>query len=213
MPPESLSPGEARQAGLKARLLDRAEELVYRMNERQHWLFRLWDSGNELWAALYFRFLRRRAAAFERPVHSRSGVEARLRLLQTEDEEAFAQLLSGLGARYLPPHPIDRASARRALRRRSYLPFGIFVEGRLVGYLLLRLFFPRRAVTGIWTLPETHNLGLGQESLRHSRAFTRGEDLPDYCTIPVDNENSLRMATAAGFRILRTNRRFHVLRH
>lgn len=210
---EGVTPDATRATGLLARLQDRAEELVYRMNERQHWIFRLWDQGNELWAALCFRGLRRRAAAFERPVRSRSGVEAHLRLLDPGDEEAFARLLEGLRARYLPPHPIDRASARRALRRRSYLPFGIFVEGRLAGYLLLRLFFPRRAVTGIWTLPETHNLGLGQESLRQSRAFTRGEGLADYCTIPVDNLNSVRMATAAGFRILRTNRRFHVLRH
>lgn len=208
-----MSPEPTRPAGLRARLLDRAEEALYRLNERQHWLFRLYDRANELWAMLRFRGVRRRAARLDRAIRARAGIDARIRFLTPADEPAFAGLLAALDARYPPPHPIDRISAARALRRASYLPFGIFVGDRLVGYLLLRLFFPRRAVTGIWTLRETHNLGLGQASLRQTAAFTGSERLADYATIPVDNPNSLRMATAAGWRILRTNRRFHVLRH
>ncbi len=138
-------------------------------------------------------------------------LEARIRFLTPDDEGAFAVLLSRFDSRYLPPHAIDRDSAARVLRRRSYLPFGIFVEERLVGYLLLRWFFPRRVVTGVWSLPETHNLGLGQERLRQTATFTRSERIPDYATIPVDNVNSVRMANAAGWETIRTNRRFHVL--
>jgi hypothetical protein len=196
-----------------AQLQDRAEEWIYRLNEREHWIFRLYDAFNEAWAALVFRGLRRRAGRLDRPIRARGGLDARVRFLHPEDEGAFAQLLGKFDFRYLPPHGLDPAAARRALRRRSYLPFGIFVEERLVGYLLLRLFFPRRAVTGIWTLPETYNLGLGQESLRQTAAFTTAERMADYATIPVDNPNSVRMATAAGWRVIRTNRRFHVLLH
>ena len=67
-------------------------------------------------------------------------------------------------------------------------------------------------MTGIWTLPETHDLGLGQEALRQTAAFSRSEGIPDYATIPVNNPNSLRMANAAGWQTIRTNRRFHVIR-
>jgi len=98
------------------------------------------------------------------------------------------------------------------LRRRSYLPFGIFVGDRLVGYLLLRLFAPWRAVTGIWTLPETHNLRLGQRTLFETARFSRSLGLADYATIGIDNPNSLRMANAAGWQTIRTNRHFHVLK-
>jgi hypothetical protein len=198
-------------SGFFGRLQNRAEEAIYRLNEVDHWIFRLYDWGNEIFAALRFRGLRRRAGALDVTFQTRSGVDARIRFLTPADGEAFAHFLGSLDARYVPPHPLDRASALRALRRRSYLPFGIFVGGRLVGYLLLRLFFPNRAVTGIWTLPETHNLGLGQASLRETARFTRSEGIPDYATIPVDNENSVRMAVAAGWRVIRTNRRFHVL--
>jgi hypothetical protein len=197
---------------LFARLLDAAEEWIYQLNERNHWIFRIYDRGNELYAALFMRGVRRRASTLDAGVTVADGTAARIRFLAPADEEAFAKLLAALKARYLPPHPVDRNGAAHALRRRSYLPFGIFIADGLVGYLLLRLFFPWRAVTGIWTLPETHNLGLGQECLRQTGNFTRSEKLTDYATIPIDNVNSVRMANGAGWQTLRTNRRFHVLK-
>jgi ribosomal protein S18 acetylase RimI-like enzyme len=197
---------------LPERLLDAAEEWIYELNERDHWLFRIYDRGNEIYAAIFMRGVRRRAAALDSGVTISDGTAARIRFLTLADEEAFSDLLAAFTARYLPPHPIDRQAAARALRRRSYLPFGIFIGDRLVGYLLLRLFFPWRAVTGIWTLPETHNLGLGQACLRQTAAFSRSEKLADYATIPIDNVNSVRMANGAGWQTQRTNRRFHVLK-
>jgi len=201
------------RTGALAALQDRAEEWIYRLNEKEHWFFRLYDACNEVWARLVFGGIHRRAAGFERPVQTRTGAEAHVRLLLPADLEAFTELLAAFDFRYRPPHPLDRESAAKALTRRSYLPWGIFVEGRLVGYLLLRLFFPRRAVTGIWTLPDTYNLGLAQESLRQTASFTTAEGLADYATVPVDNLNSVRVAVGAGWVILRSNRRFHVLRH
>ncbi len=209
---EAAANGPEGRKGLRSRLLDAAEEWIYRANERNHWIFHVYDRGNEAWAALAFRGVRRRAAALDATVAGANGAEAHIRWLTPDDEAAFADLLAGLDARYLPPHPLDAPAAAAALRRRSYLPFGIFVDGRLVGYLLLRLFFPRRAVTGIWTRRETHNLGIAQACLRRTGAFTDAEGLADYATVPVDNANSVRVANGAGWRTLRTNRRFHVLR-
>jgi ribosomal protein S18 acetylase RimI-like enzyme len=197
---------------LSARLLDAAEEWIYRLNERDHWIFRIYDRGNELYASLLMRGIRRRASTLDAGVTMADGAAARIRFLAPADEEAFAELLANLKARYRPPHPVDRDGAARALRRRSYLPFGLFIGDRLVGYLLLRLFFPWRAVTGIWTLPETHNLGLAQACLRQTAAFSRSEGLADYATVPIDNLNSVRVANGAGWRTQRTNRRFHVLK-
>jgi GNAT superfamily N-acetyltransferase len=209
VPPE-LEATETKH-GLGARLVDAAEEWIYRLNERDHWIFRIYDRFNELHASLVMRGVRARGSRLDREVECSDGSSARVRFLTPGDEEALAALLVSLAARYLPPHARDRDTAARALRRRSYLPFGIFIGDRMVGYLLLRLFFPWRVVTGIWTLPETHNLGLAQLCLRQTCDFARGEQLANYCTIPVDNHNSLRVALGVGWRRLRTNRRFHVL--
>ena len=201
-----------RSPGLAARLLDAAEEWIYDLNERDHWIFRIYDRGNEVYASLFMRGVRRNAATVDAEVLGADGTQARIRFLTPADDEPFADLLAAMDAKYLPPHAVDRAGAARALRRRSYLPFGIFVGERLVGYLLLRLFFPWRAVTGIWTLPETHNLKLGQTCLKVTASYSRSQKLADYATIAIDNPNSLRMANAAGWRTQRTNRRFHVLK-
>jgi hypothetical protein len=202
----------AKPKAFGARLLDAAEEWIYVLNEREHWIFRIYDAGNEIWASLFMRRIRRNASNLDASVACADGTSVRIRFLTPADDDAFAELLAAFDASYLPPHPVDRAGAERALRRRSYLPFGIFRGERLVGYLLLRLFFAWRAVTGIWTLPETHNLRIGQGTLRETAKFSRSQGLADYATIAVDNPNSLRMANAAGWATIRTNRRFHVLK-
>lgn len=192
-------------------LLNRLEEWIYRLNEEQHWIFRLYDWGNELWARLVFRGVRGRASKMDLVV-SVEDCQARVRFLEARDEDAFAEFLSRLDALYLPPHPLDRRTAGIVLRRQSHIPIGIFVEGKLIGYILLRLFFFRRAVTGIWMLASTHGAGVGRHTLYESVKFLEREGLPNYCTIPIGNEPSLRIAHWCGWRIIRTNRRFNVLK-
>jgi RimJ/RimL family protein N-acetyltransferase len=210
-PEEALAGvGKPRDTWL-ARIQDAAEMWIYALNERQHGLFRLYDGINEAWARLVFRGVRRRAAAFARELAAREA-GAHLRFLEPADLDAFAALLAAFGFRYVPPHPLDRAAAARALRRASYLPLGIFRGEALIGYALLRLFFPRRVVSGFWLLPAYHGTGIGVAAARVTRELTRAEALPDYVTIPLDNAPSLRAAQAAGWRVLRSNRRFHVLR-
>lgn len=201
--------------GPVAWLLDRAEEWIYALNERGHWLFSVYDRANEWWAWLAFRGVKRRAAEIDSEVPGRDGEVARIRLLRPgQDDEAFAQLLDALARfPYKPPHPLDRAAALRALRRRSYLPFGIFYGGELVGYLLLRLFFYRRAVTAIWSLDVAHNKRFSVNAGVITSAFTRAEGLADYITVPLDNLYSLKAALGAGWHIVRRNRRFYVLLH
>ncbi len=194
------------------RLQQRAEEWIYRLNEKNHWIFRVYDWGNEVWAALVFRRARRRAfAALAHTVVARDG-PADLRVLEPKDLGVFAEFLETLDVKYVPPHGRDRPSAARALCRRSYIPIGVFMDGALVGYVLQRFFFPRRIVSGIWMNPHTHNAGLGRLCYHAQAKFTLAERLPNYCTIPLDNEPSLRIALWSGFEIVRQNSRFYVLR-
>jgi RimJ/RimL family protein N-acetyltransferase len=208
---EALARAQLPPGSWLARVQSAAEMWIYALNERQHWLFGLYDAWNEAWAWLAFRGVRRRAAGFRRELAS-AEASAQLCPLAPEDLDAFAALLARFDFQHGPPHPLERDHAARALRRRSYLPFGIFLEGALIGYALLRLFFPRRAVTGIWLLPRYHGAGIAVAAVRATGELTRAERLPDYATVPLDNAPSLMGAQAAGWRILRSNRRFHVLR-
>jgi len=198
-------------ATMWTRILSRAEVWIYELNEQNHWIFRLYDAFNEFWARLVFRGVRARAANVDTQVEGR-GVSVHMRLLSPADSESFAELLETLAQhKYRPPHALDRAAAVAALRRRSFLPFGIWDDERLVGYYLVRLFFPKRAATGVWMLSRYHSAGLGRAGIRVTGAFTRAEGLDDYITVPLDNISSLKGALGGGWRIVRSNRRFYVL--
>lgn len=197
---------------LMGRLQARAEEWIYDLNERQHWAFRIYDRVNELWASLFFRGLKRRASRIDVPYEASDGTQARFRFLTSDDVDILAKLFSRFDMKYLPPHGLDRASTEVVLRRRSYLPFGIFAEGELVGYVLLRLFLIRRSVNGIWALPSHQGRGLNGIPSDVTGEFVWGEKLPDYATVPLDNTPSLRAALVAGGKIVRRNRRFYVIR-
>jgi hypothetical protein len=196
------------------RALCRAEEWIYDLNARDHWLFRVYEQGNVVWANLVFRGVRRRAAAIDQEITGRDGSRRRLRFLTPADEPAFADLLARFDFENLPPHPLDAATARRVLRQMNTLPFGVFdLEGVLGGYLLLRFFFPWRVTTGIWSFPDFGGRGLTQAAIRITADFSRREGLADYVTVPVGHNVSLGAATGAGWQVIRTNRRFHVLLH
>ena len=192
-------------------LLDHLEEWIYRLNERDHWIFRSYDFANEVAAVALFRRTRAAARAL-RTEFGGAGAAASLRLLRPEDTESFSSFLASLGTRYLPPHRLDSRTAARVLRRRSHLPFGIFVEGRLQGYVLARFFLPGRVVAGIWILPAIHGRRYGRDGWWAVVEFLHRQGWPLYCTIPRGNTPSIRTALAAGFDFVRTNRRFHVLR-
>jgi hypothetical protein len=196
------------------RLLCRAEEWIYDLNARDHWLFRVYERANVWWAQLVFRGVRRRAAAIDAEIAGRDGTRMRLHFLTPADESAFADLLARFDFENLPPHPLDRATARRVLRQANCLPFGVFdLQGALGGYLLLRFFFPWRVTTGIWSFPAFGGRGLTQAAIRVTAELSRREGLADYVTVPVGHDASLGAATGAGWQVVRTNRRFHVLLH
>lgn len=199
---------------LLQKALARAEEWIYELNAREHPIFRLYDAGNALWARLAFRGVRRRLRAFEARARTKAGVEATLRWIEPDEVDALVALFERFDFRYLPPHPLDRATVLRVLRSPHCIPLGVYAPGgELIGYSLIRLFFPRRAVMGIWILASAHARGLGQICSYATTWVTRSEGLPNFITIPRDNVASLRVGLWSGWRILRTNRRFHVLLH
>ena len=207
-----IAEGGVPPQGALARLLCLAEEGIYELNARDHWLFRVYEFANVAWARLVFRGVRRKATAIDTELVSRDGAHVRFRFLAPADESAFADMLARFDFDQLPPHPLDRATAGRVLHQANCLPFGYFdARGALRGYLLLRFFFPWRVTSGVWSFPDFGGRGLTQAGLRVTAELTREAGLADYITVPVGHNASLGAATGAGWQVVRTNRRFHVL--
>ena len=191
--------------------MEALESWLYELNERNHWFFRFLEWGNDQYARIVYRGVRRRASRIDDEIPGRSR-SARMRFLTGDDHDLFANLIARFDFSHLPPHGIDRATAAYALRRPSYLPFVILRDEEPVGYCLVRLLFPNRAFTGVWTFPEPENAGFSRAAVRRTGQFTDSEGIIDFVTVPLQNLASKRGAEWAGWSVIRQNRRFYVLR-
>lgn len=198
--------------GLGERIGEAIETWLYELNERDHWFFRLLEWGNDQYARLAFRGVRRRAGAIDDDSVPARDRCLRFRFLKPDDLDLFTELLSSFDFKYLPPHPIDRASAALVLQRPSYLPFLILRDDEPVGYLLVRLLFPNRAFSGVWTKVASGTAGFSRAAIKRSGQFTDSEGIPDFVTVPLDNLASKKGAEWAGWSVIRENRRFFLLR-
>jgi hypothetical protein len=193
------------------RISDAFEVTLYELNERNHWLFRLLEWCNEVYARVVFRGVRRDAYAIDDTIRGRSR-SYQIRFLRPDDLDLFADLIARFDFKYLPPHPLDRRTAERVLHRPSYLPFLLLRDGEPTGYCLVRLLAPRRAFTGVWSFPVAENAGLSRAAVKRTGEFTDAHGVVDYVTVPLDNEASKKGAEWAGWHVIRQNRRFFVLR-
>jgi hypothetical protein len=187
------------------------ETWLYDLNARDHWLFRLMEWVNDQYARGVFRGVRRRAAAIDDEIRGRDR-PARMRALRPQDLDLFADLLSRFDFAHLPPHPLDRKAAALVLRRPSYLPFVILRDDEPVGYCLVRLIFPNRCFSGVWTFPSPENAGLSRAGIKLSGEFTDGEGITAYVTVPLDNAPSRKGAEWAGWFVVGENQRFWLMR-
>jgi hypothetical protein len=205
------SGGAAPGAGLWRRANDALELWLYHLNLRNHWLFRCMEDVNELYARLVFRGVRRDAMRIDETIQGRDR-SFRIRFLTPDDAPMLSALVARFDFRYLPPHPLDASAVLRALRRPSHLPFGLFRDGEPVGYCLVRLAAPRRCFTGVWTFPVPENAGLSRAAVRCTGRFVDAHGIEAYVTVPLDNTASRKGAEWAGWRVIRQNRLFYVLR-
>ncbi|MDG2336350.1 MAG: hypothetical protein P8Q97_19275 [Myxococcota bacterium] len=187
------------------------ESWLYELNEKKHWFFRLLEWGNDRYAAVFFRGIRRRAMTFDEVVPGRDRLY-QMRFLRPEDEGIVADLFGRFDFKYLPPHSMESRDVGRILRRPSYLPFGLFRDEKLTGYYLIRLLAPRNCFTGVWSFPTPENVGLSRAAGKFGGSLTDREGIIDFVTVPLDNHASMKAAEFGGWERQRANRRFYLLR-
>lgn len=79
------------------------------------------------------------------------GESASMRALTLEDLDTFEAFFSKFTDDYLvffKPHGFSRNELRSILKKPYYLLYGLFVDGEIVGYAILKLFWGRKAFRG-----------------------------------------------------------------
>lgn len=90
---------------------------------------------------------------------------AQMRALHLGDVAEVRYFLNGLPSdwlKYFNPHPFDSEGLISVLKARAFLKYGLFVDGRLQGYALLKIAPTGSAFIGLLVHPDLSGLGLGK---------------------------------------------------
>lgn len=117
-----------------------------------------------------------------------------IKLLTIDDLSDLGNMLNILKTEdytYFRPHGFDNKALKTVLNSNLYLPFGVFEEGRLVGYGFLRLFFTRTAFFGRIVSPEFQGKGIGHILASFIQQVAVEMKFKAFSTIHKDNIRSL----------------------
>ncbi len=126
---------------------------------------------------------------------------ANIRPLETSDIEAMSDFLAGLEDTHLKffhPHGFDVQSLREVIISPAFLTYGLFLEGELVAYALLKLTPVGSAFIGRLVSPELNDLGIGRYLALYLYWQAQEVGVTPLSTISKSNMASLRSHEAAG---------------
>ncbi len=136
-----------------------------------------------------------------------NGKVADIRPLETSDIEAMFDFVAGLPVNHLKffhPHDFDAQSLRMVFSSPAFLTYGLFVEGELKAYALLKLTPFGSAFIGRLVSPELNGLGIGRYLARYLYWQAHEVGVTPHSTISKSNLASLRSHESVGdFKVLK----------
>jgi GNAT superfamily N-acetyltransferase len=171
------------------------EKLAYLLKQRMPGAFRFVEAAAR--KVVILRFGRRLAQAEQAGaiVGTIGGLPGEIRPLCPADAEVLTLFLGNLPddyLRYFQPHAFDEAGLERVLRSRAFLNYGIFVEGSLAAYALLKISPTGSAFIGLLVHPDFGRLGIGKFIVAYLYWQASLAGLRTRSTISRNNPASLR---------------------
>lgn len=173
----------------------RLDRLVYKLKLKFPELYRVIETLGGCMTVLRYRGPLRLVEEENRIIGMVLGKKAEMRLIGPEDTYALREMIAGIPKEHLKffsPHGMDEKSIHHVLKRRNFLTYGLFIEGRMKAYALLKLFPTGKTYIGRLILPELTGLGLGKFLSRYLYWQAHLLGFQPCSTIHNDNIASLR---------------------
>jgi hypothetical protein len=139
--------------------------LVYRIRREIPWLFHVIERIGDGATLVFFRkriFRMKQDSRIQGYVNQQRAV---VRILTPEDlgglDKFFQNLPEGY-TRNFNPHDFSRGALLKVLQKRTVLAYGLFVEGRLSGYAIAKIYCDRKIYLGWLVAPASTGLGMGK---------------------------------------------------
>ncbi len=193
-------------------LINLMYQLLVKLNRDHVEIFEFLIFFNDIWCRLFLRRLYRGDPFLPAGTLASKAGPVSVRACTEDDAEEISALLRQLEGKVLLPHRSDVASLRRVFRRPSYFSYRVEGSGQFMGYVLIRVFAPARAVFAIWLKPDQRGGGVGKVIAPTMVENIKKQRLTPYVTVTKDNEASLRMCLHAGYKIVRELPTFYVMK-
>lgn len=179
------------------------DSMVYRIKNRFPALFRLMYSCARPMAAVRHGSRRRAAMAAALLEGTVGGRRSAMRPLGVRDLDGLHAFLAGMPAdhlHYFHPHGFSIRALRRVLRSAAFSCYGLFVEGELQAYGILKLLPTRRGYVGRLVSPSAAGRGIGKFLSRYLswQAYLTGV-IP---SATVHRDNTVSLASQRSIRIV-----------
>jgi GNAT superfamily N-acetyltransferase len=141
------------------------ERVAYLIKHRFPVLFRPIAGLARAVTVLRYGLRREQALGRATLVGTVSGQPAEIRPIRKGDVAMLAGFLAAMPEeqlKFFRPHGFDAPAVERVVRSRAFMTYGLFVEGRLNAYALLRLSPTGSAFIGLLVAPSLQGRGLGR---------------------------------------------------
>lgn len=105
----------------------------------------------------------------------------------------FNYSLSPISPEYFIPHKTDIISLKKLLKKKCCICLGIFYGPELIGYAIIRLFFPNKGLYGIFIADKWQGKGIGTAVLKYQLHLINKLGFYPYSIVSKRNIKSIRM--------------------
>lgn len=179
--------------------MDWLDRTFYAIKARFPWLYDMAAWGGRQAVVLLFGRAIRQAQAQSAVDGTVRGKPATMRHLHPTDVGALAAMLEEIPEdhlRFFHPHGLGRSELDQVVRRPDIMTYGLFANGKICAYAILKLFPTRKAYIGRLVSPALAGLGIGRFLSRYLYWQSRLLGFQPCSTIHTENLASLKSHAA-----------------
>jgi GNAT superfamily N-acetyltransferase len=169
--------------------------LIIMIRHRLPMLYSLLSTLNNLYCRVFFRYFKNNFVHREWE-GVRPGDTVRVLAVQHAPQlVALIQSASEASKSFFQPHAIDKTTFSQLLQAPYYLAVGYFCATELVGYVFIRLYYPKKAFAGYFVSDLQQGKGIGKHLFKIIKAIARESGFDLYTYVKKNNLASIHISS------------------
>jgi len=169
--------------------------LIIMIRHRLPVLYALLSSLNNLYCRFSFRQFKNNLARFEWEGIRPDDAVSVLTVQHAPQLVGLIQNASATSQSFFQPHTIDEITFRQLLQAPYYLAIGYFYATELVGYVFVRLYYPKKAFAGYLVADSYQGKGIGKHLFGVIKSITHDAGFDLYTYVKEDNPASIHISS------------------